>query len=138
MDSNKCLQCGQEHERKGVYCSKKCTDKAYRDRKAGKANALPIIKQTTKEETLQVPNVEVPPEKGEKLKWCNFCGTQLNENTLLQFCNDEHKYGYYKTISIGGTLKLHLDSRTTIETKKYERVQQLIEAMTTRNTFLTF
>ena len=48
----KCIQCGDEHERKGMYCSKSCTDKAYRERKKNK--------------------IDVPEEKGEKLKWCNF------------------------------------------------------------------
>jgi hypothetical protein len=28
-----CVQCGATHERKGMYCSKSCTDKAYRERK---------------------------------------------------------------------------------------------------------
>lgn len=28
-----CTQCGIEHERKGIYCSKRCTDAAYRARK---------------------------------------------------------------------------------------------------------
>ena len=128
-----CIQCGQEHEKRGAYCSKKCTDKAYRDRKAGKANALPILHTKPKEKIV----VNVPKETGPKLKWCNFCGATLNESSMLQFCNKEHQLGYYEAISIGGTLKLRIDSRTTIETKKYERVQQLIESMMSRNSFLT-
>ncbi len=128
-----CIQCGQEHNKRGVYCSKKCTDKAYRDRKAGKANALPILHTKPKEKIV----VNVPKETGPKLKWCNFCGATLNESSMLQFCNKEHQLGYYETISIGGTLKLRIDSRTTIETKKYERVQELIESMMSRNSFLT-
>lgn len=128
-----CIQCGQEHNKRGVYCSKKCTDKAYRDRKAGKANALPILHTKPKEKIV----VNVPKETGPKLKWCNFCGATLNESSMLQFCNKEHQLGYYEAISIGGTLKLRIDSRTTIETKKYERVQELIESMMSRNSFLT-
>jgi hypothetical protein len=136
MDANKCLQCGQEHERKGIYCSKRCTDKAYRDRKKGVEGALPLFKGIKQE--IEEVKFEVPKEKGPKLKWCNFCGQPLTTSSMLQFCNEEHQYNYHKTIAIGGTLKIQLDTRTTIETKKYERVQHLIEAMITRNTFLTF
>ena len=130
---NTCIQCGEKHDKRGAYCSKKCTDKAYRDRKSGKANALPIIDRTPKKKIV----VNVPKETGPKLKWCNFCGASLNESTMLQFCNGEHQRSYYETISLEGTLKLRIDSRTTIETKKYDRVQQLIESMMTRNSFLT-
>jgi len=138
MNDNNCPQCGQEHERKGIYCSKRCTDKAYRNRKKGVEGALPLFK-TPKEEILKEEvKFVIPQEKGPQLKWCNFCGQTLNQNSMLQFCNEEHQFLYYKTIAIGGTLKLQLDARTTIETKKYERVQHLIEAMITRNTFLIF
>ena len=131
---NTCIQCGEEHEKRGAYCSKRCTDKAYRDRKSGKANALPIIDRKPKEKI----EVIIPQETGPKLKWCNFCGASLDESHMLQFCNEEHQKNYYTAITLGGTLKLRIDGRTTIETKKYDRVQELIESLLKRNSWLTF
>jgi len=109
----KCIQCGADHERKGMYCSKNCNDKAYRERKK---NAI-----------------EVPEEKGEKLKWCNFCGASIEHSPKLGFCNDEHEKDYWTLVHNNGTLKLKIDSRTIIETRRYTRVQEIIDAMMNRN-----
>jgi len=111
----KCIQCGADHERKGMYCSKNCTDKAYRERKK---NAI-----------------AVPEEKGEKLKWCNFCGKSIEQSPKLAFCNDEHEKDYWRTIRDGGTLKIKVDSRTEIQTRKYYRVQEIVEAMVNRGKY---
>lgn len=125
-----CIQCGGEHDKKGVYCSKRCTDKAYRDRKSGKTNALPIIERQAKTKPVKFI---IPKEEGTKLKWCNFCGASIEYSHMLQFCNETHQENYYRTISVGGALKLRIDGRTIIETKKYERVQELIESLLSRN-----
>jgi len=134
---NTCIQCGQEHEKKGVYCSKRCIDKAYRDRKAGKTSALPIVDRKPKVESKK-ERIDIPIEKGPKLKWCNFCGASLETSPMLQFCNRDHQEDYYKTVQRGGALKLKIDSRTIIETRKYTRVQELIEAMLSRNGYISF
>ena len=123
---NTCIQCGVEHEKNGAYCSKKCTDKAYRDRKKGKSDALPLIVK------VKSSRIEIPKETGPKLKWCNFCGASLEKSKMLQFCNSEHQKDYYKTISRGGTLKLRIDTKTVVETKKYNRVQEVIDHLLER------
>ena len=41
---SKCIQCGGINDRKGVYCSKSCNDKAYRMRKKGGTGAAPLVK----------------------------------------------------------------------------------------------
>jgi hypothetical protein len=130
---NTCIQCGEEHEKKGAYCSKRCIDKAYRDRKKGKSDALPLIGR------VKSSRIEIPKETGPKLKWCNFCGASLEHSKMLQFCNSEHQKDYYKTISRGGTLKLRIDAKTVIETKKYNRVQEVIDyLLQSRKQWLVF
>jgi len=126
-----CIQCAKEHDRKGMYCSKNCTDKAYRHRKAIKEGKIIKPKHIKS-------SVIIPKESGPKLKWCNFCGSSIENSSMLRFCNEDHQVDYYETVSIGGTLKLRLDARTLIETKKYDRVQELIEAMRARNGSLNF
>lgn len=126
-----CIQCDKEHDRNGMYCSKNCTDKAYRQRKALKEG------KTIKPKHIK-SSVNIPKESGPKLKWCNFCGGSIENSPMLRFCNKEHQVGYYEAISIGGTLKLRLDSRTLIETKKYDRVQELIESLRARSGFINF
>jgi hypothetical protein len=134
---NTCIQCGQEHDKRGVYCSKRCIDKAYRDRKSGKTNALPVVDRKPKVKVKQ-ERIDIPVETGPKLKWCNFCGASLDTSPMLQFCNKEHQEDYYRVIKSGGALKLKIDSRTIIETRKYNRVQELIETMLSRNSYISF
>lgn len=43
---NACTQCGTLHDKKGMYCSKKCTDAAYRARKKAAAS-VPATASTT-------------------------------------------------------------------------------------------
>lgn len=57
---NHCSHCGAIHERKGLYCSKKCTDAAYRARK--KAGELKV----EVEEKVSASDPEVVVEKFEK------------------------------------------------------------------------
>jgi len=121
-----CIQCNKEHDRKGMYCSKSCTDKAYRQRKALKEGK--IIKPRTVKS-----GVIIPKESGPKLKWCNFCGSSIENSPMLQFCNEDHQIDYYETISIGGTLKLRYDARTLVETKRYDKVQDIIDSLRARN-----
>ena len=134
---NTCVQCGQEHDKKGIYCSKRCIDKAYRDRKKGKADALPIVNRKPKIK-VKKESIDIPNEVGPKLKWCNFCGDSLERSVMLQFCSKSHQESYHRTVKSGGTLKIKIDSRTIIETKKYNRVQELIEAVLTRNGHISF
>jgi predicted nucleic acid-binding Zn ribbon protein len=129
-----CIQCGEAHDKKGTYCSKRCADKAYRDRKSGKPDAIPLLR----DRSFKKESIDVPAEVGPKNKWCNFCGKSLEQSTMLQFCDIEHQEEYWKTVNREGALKLQIDSRTVIETKKYKRVQELIEAIMGRNGILSF
>jgi len=43
---NKCNHCDTLHDKKGMYCSKKCTDAAYRARKKAAA-VVPVTSSTT-------------------------------------------------------------------------------------------
>ena len=124
-----CPICSTEHERKGTYCSKKCTDKAYRERKKGSADAPPLVKR----DTVKFPIVNIPKESGAKLRWCNFCGSYIELSTKLGFCDDEHEKEYWTIVQNSGTLKLKIDSRTIIETRRYTKVQEIIDAMMNRN-----
>jgi predicted nucleic acid-binding Zn ribbon protein len=124
-----CPICSSEHERKGTYCSKKCTDKAYRERKKGSVNAPLLIKR----DSVKFPIVNIPKESGPKLKWCNFCGASIEQSHKLGFCNNEHEKNYWTLVHNSGTLKLKIDSRTVIETKKYTKVQEIIDTIMNRN-----
>ncbi len=128
----KCPICSAEHERKGTYCSKKCTDKAYRERKKGNPAAPPLVKKEVSVKTQIIP---IPKESGPKLRWCNFCGSSIDNSPKLGFCSDEHEKDYWYTVHNSGTLKLKIDSRTIIETRRYTKVQEIIDAMMNRNKF---
>lgn len=124
-----CPICSNEHERKGTYCTKKCTDKAYRERKKGSADAPPLIKR----DLVKFSIIPIPNETGAKLKWCNFCGTSIEHSTKIGFCNADHEKDYWTLVHNNGTLKLKIDSRTIIETRRYTKVQEIIDAMMNRN-----
>jgi predicted nucleic acid-binding Zn ribbon protein len=124
-----CPICSTEHDRKGTYCSKKCTDKAYRERKKGSADAPPLVKR----DSVKFQIIPIPKESGPKLKWCNFCGASIEHSPKLGFCNDDHEKDYWTLVHNNGTLKLKIDSRTIIETRRYTKVQEIIDAMMNRN-----
>ena len=126
-----CPICSIEHDRKGTYCSKKCTDKAYRERKKGNSDAPPLVKR----ESVKFPIIPIPKESGPKLRWCNFCGASIEHSPKLGFCNDEHEKDYWTLVHNNGTLKLKIDARTIIETRRYTKVQEIIDAMMNRNSF---
>lgn len=125
----RCPICSIEHERKGTYCTKKCTDKAYRERKKGSADAPPLVKR----DTVKFSIIPIPKETGAKLKWCNFCGASIEHSSKLGFCNADHEKDYWTLVHNNGTLKLKIDSRTIIETRRYTKVQEIIDAMMNRN-----
>ena len=76
----KCVVCEQDHEKKGKYCSKKCTDKAYRDRK-----------KQTEREVSRMNGVKISSFPWSRSKWCNFCGSPIEDNSKNpHFCSDEH------------------------------------------------
>jgi hypothetical protein len=129
-----CPICSSEHDRKGTYCSKKCTDKAYRARKKGVTDSPPLIGKSGVKSTI----IKIPKESGPKLKWCNFCGASIEKSHKLGFCNSEHEKDYWWTVHNKGTLKLRIDSRTIIETRKYDKVQDIIDAMMSRNGVILF
>lgn len=127
-----CVQCGANHERKGMYCSKSCTDKAYRERKKLKELKLKHNYGETPEEESE-PRVNIPKEKGEKQRWCNFCGATIENSLKLGFCDGQHERDYWRAISLNLPLKLRIDSKTIVETRRYHKVQEIIEAMLSRN-----
>lgn len=127
-----CVQCGANHERKGMYCSKSCTDKAYRERKKLKELKLKHNHGETPEEESE-PHVNIPKEKGEKQRWCNFCGATIENSLKLGFCDGQHERDYWRAISLNLPLKLRIDSKTIVETRRYHKVQEIIEAMLSRN-----
>jgi hypothetical protein len=121
-----CIQCGVEHERKGMYCSKRCTDKAYRERKKAKN----IIDESPDEVELII---DIPKEEGVKQRWCNFCGASIENSPKLGFCDNEHEKNYWLAIRLELPLKIKIDSKTIVETRRYHKVQDIIEAMLNRN-----
>lgn len=120
----KCVQCGIEHERRGMYCSKRCTDKAYRERKKLR------LQEESEDEF-----IEIPKESGPKLKWCNFCGSPIEKSEKLGFCDSDHEKEYWRSVHSGVPLKIRIDAKTIVETKRYTKVQDIIEAMLNRNKF---
>ena len=127
----KCVQCEEEHDRKGMYCSKKCTDKAYRERKKlkeGKSSKREIAIEVEEEE-----EIPIPKEAEEKLKWCNFCGASIENSPKLAFCDGQHELDYWRAVHSGLVLKIRIDSKTIVETRRYHKVQEIIEAMLNRN-----
>ena len=120
----KCVQCGIEHYRKGMYCSKRCNDKSYRERKKLKdKEALESMESI----------VEIPKESGPKLKWCNFCGASIDKSDSLGFCDAYHEKEYWRYVHSGLPLKIRIDAKTIVETKRYTKIQDIIEAMVNRN-----
>jgi hypothetical protein len=128
-----CQQCGDKHDKKGLYCSKRCCDKAYRDRK--KAGAPVITKKIVAPKEVKTPEFPIPKEKGPKLKWCMCCGNSLEHSSKLRYCNDAHERMYWETVNSGNSLKISIDSRTTIVTRKYDKIQEIIETMLSRQSF---
>ena len=124
----KCVQCGIDHDRKGMYCSKSCTDKAYRERKKLKL-------KIEAEDIDEYKDVPIPEEEGEKLKWCNYCGSPIQQSEKLGFCDSYHEKEYWKAVHYGLPLKIKIDAKTIVETKRYNKVQDIIEAMLNRNKF---
>lgn len=126
-----CIQCGAEHERKGMYCSKRCTDKAYRERKKEKIAYAKSLEETPEDEVDLI--IDIPEEKGEKQRWCNFCGATIQNSPKLGFCDNEHEKNYWLAIRLELPLKIKIDSKTIVETRRYHKVQDIIEAMLNRN-----
>lgn len=117
----KCVQCGIEHYRKSQYCSKRCTDKSYRER-----NKLKLV------ESKEDP-IEIPEDKGPKLKWCNYCGSPIHNSRRKGFCDSDHEKEYLRCVNNQLPLKIRIDAKTVVETKRYDKVQDIIEAMIARN-----
>lgn len=126
-----CIQCGAEHERKGMYCSKRCTDKAYRERKKEKIAYAKSLEETPEDEVELI--IDIPEEKGEKQRWCNFCGATIENSPKLGFCDNDHEKNYWLAIRLELPLKIKIDSKTIVETRRYHKVQDIIEAMLNRN-----
>jgi len=53
METKTCTHCGTTHEKRGIYCSKKCTDAAYRLRKKEAAKEEPILSLETMSEVIE-------------------------------------------------------------------------------------
>jgi len=128
-----CQQCGEKHDKKGLYCSKRCCDKAYRERK--KTGAPTLAKKAVVPKKAKAPGIAIPKEKGPKLKWCMYCGNSLEHSKKLRFCDDAHERMYWETVNNGNSLKISIDPRTIIVTRKYDRIQEIIEAMLSRQSF---
>lgn len=126
-----CVQCGVDHDRKGMYCSKRCTDKAYRERKKLKEGNSPKMPVDVEVEEEQL--IEIPEEKGPKLKWCNFCGASIENSPKLGFCDGQHETDYWRAVHNGSVLKIRIDPKTIVETRRYHKVQDIIEAMLNRS-----
>ena len=122
----RCVQCGVEHDRKGMYCSKSCNDKAYRERKK-------IKDKEALSEMDEYKGIEIPKETGPKLRWCNFCGSPIEKSVKLGFCDSYHEKEYWRHVHSGLPLKIRIDAKTIVETKRYTRIQDIIEAMVNRN-----
>lgn len=129
-----CIQCGVNHERKGMYCSKRCTDKAYRERKKLKdIKPKQIVGEPSHMDEDEL--IVIPKEKGNKQKWCNFCGASIANSSKLGFCDDQHERDYWRAVHLELPLKIKIDSKTIVETRRYHKVQDIIEAMLNRNKF---
>lgn len=125
----KCIQCGGINERKGSYCSKSCNDKAYRMRKKRGTGTAPLVKD------LKIEGSGEPLPFISSSKWCNFCGKTLPEGSKSHFCDNTHEKEWRESKKNGEPLKLKINSRTEIQTKKYDRVQEVIERITESSSF---
>lgn len=116
-----CAYCGDSHEEKSIYCSRTCSDRTYRFRKSLK------VKQEE----------EIPHLKNDGLKdrWCNFCGSPIETKHNLKFCKHEHEASFREAVKRGVSLNIQVDKRTIIQTSKYDRVQEVIEAVLTRDSY---
>jgi len=115
-----------------MYCSKRCTDKAYRERKKLNETKIKHSHEETPEDE-DVSRINIPKESGEKQRWCNFCGSTIENSPKLGFCDDQHERDYWRAIDLSLPLKIRIDSKTIVETRRYHKVQDIIEAMLSRN-----
>ena len=99
---NKCQNCDQELISKNpltLYCSNKCKTAAYRERL----------------DRLKPPTV------------CWFCGTEFKIKDRTKFCCDKHKEKFYKRKEMNKPIVLTIDSKTKIETMKYDRIPEILQ-----------
>ena len=95
-----CAHCQTNFETKfGMYCSTLCRNRAHRKKK-------------------QV----------ERLKdlVCFFCGCQVT-NRQSKFCSTDHKNSFHKANNANKAIKIRLDHKTIIETKKYDSIPEVIK-----------
>lgn len=98
----KCNNCETEFFTKNprsLYCSSKCKASAYR---------------------LKLNELKPP-------KLCWFCGTYFEIKERKKFCCDEHKQKFYKRKEFNKPIILTIDSKTKVETRKYDRIPEVLQ-----------
>lgn len=103
-----CLCCNSsiESKNKRKYCSDACRKKYH--------TSIRSDKRKTQRESEE--------------QFCNYCGEiiRIKIAKRRKFCNDYHADMFWSRKKCGSPLKIKLDERTHIYTKKYDRVVELI------------
>jgi hypothetical protein len=97
-----CKKCDQELTLKkssAMYCSSKCRTAAHREK-------LNEIK---------------PPTV------CWFCGIEFKIKKHTKFCSETHKIKFYKRKELNKPISLLINSKTRIETRKYDKIPEVIQ-----------
>jgi len=106
-------KCGQELISKksgAMYCSNKCKTAAYRERL----------------DELKPPTI------------CWFCGIEFKIKRHTKFCSEIHKMKFYKRKEMNKPISLVIDSKTRIETRKYDKIPEVIQQWKERMSIQNF
>lgn len=58
---------------------------------------------------------------------CWFCGTEFKIKDRTKFCCDKHKQKFYKNKELNKPIVLTIDSKTKIETRKYDKIPEVLQ-----------
>lgn len=109
-----CKKCNAQIDSKNaraVYCSPKCKVSSHREK--------------------------LKNEKPSSVCW--FCGSYFRINGRTKFCSDKHKVRFHKRKEMGKPIILLIDPRTQVETKKYDKIPEVISYWKNiRKDFLSF
>jgi hypothetical protein len=97
-----CLNCNTALNTKNLralYCSSRCKTAAYR---------------------IRIDKTKTPV-------FCWFCGTEFKIKSRFKFCCNEHRRKFFKRKESNKPIILTIDSKTKIETRRYDKIPEIIQ-----------
>lgn len=97
----KCKNCGKDFKKSSTFCSLTCK--------------------------VEYSSREIEKEVLEK-SFCLYCGSLSTTNE--SFCSEEHKHLYEKARKENAPIHIKINDKTTISTRKYDKIPELIAKYT--------